>query len=214
MLNDNKLYTGAVLKIFILIFIFSALFYGCAKKPLLFWDETYYYDIAAAKEAINNSANKTLDNVPELSAPLFNNNLLIIVPLREMASWAKGEKHYNSAPIGLVLETGLQIYASAIKKHNMFKEVVIISSEERIIDRTSFDYTLYVGGLEPRTDSPKWIINRTGYNIEMPFQFATENFFTEDRLNTALNNLKNNISKINEIISSINEYKQYEKFMK
>jgi hypothetical protein len=145
MLNINKQYAGIVLKIISVIFIFSALSYGCAKQPLLFWEGKYYYDTAAVKEAINNSADKNLDSVKALPAPLYN-SLLIIIPSQEMANWAKGEKHYDSAPIGSILETGLRLYASAIKKHNIFQTVRVISSEEKTIDRTSFDYTLYVAG--------------------------------------------------------------------
>jgi hypothetical protein len=213
--NNNK-YSLIALKIFIvIIFIFSSLLYGCQreKKSVLFWEETYYYDIETAKEAINNSANKKLDSVTELSTPLFNNSLLIIVPSQEMANWAKGEKHSNEA-IRIILETGLQMYASAIKKHNMLETVVIISSDERTIDRTLFDYTLYVDGLEPRTDSPMWVINKTEQDIKMPFQLATEDFFASESLNEAVNNLKNTIIKIDEIISSMKEYNTIEKFMK
>jgi hypothetical protein len=213
--NNNK-YSLIALKIFIvIIFIFSSLLYGCQreKKSVLFWEETYYYEIETAKEAINNSANKKLDSVTELSTPLFNNSLLIIVPSQEMANWAKGEKHSNEA-IRIILETGLQMYASAIKKHNMLETVVIISSDERTIDRTLFDYTLYVDGLEPRTDSPMWVINKTEQDIKMPFQLATEDFFASESLNEAVNNLKNTIIKIDEIISSMKEYNTIEKFMK
>ncbi len=212
MLNNNKTYSDTVLKIFLVMFIFSALFYGCAKKSILYWEETYYYDTAAAKEAINNSANKRLDGVTELSAPLFNNSLLIIVPSQEMANWAKGEKHTSEA-IELILETALQMYASAIKKHNMFETVVIISSEERTIDRTSFDYTLHVEGFVPRTDEPMWVIKKTGHDVEMHFQLATEDFFVEVPLSKAINNFKQTVIMINEIISSINEYKSIQKFM-
>ena len=212
--NNNK-YSLIALKIFIvIIFIFSTLFYGCrGKKAVLFWEDKYYYNIAGAKEAISNSADKNLDNVTELSTPLFNSNLLIIVPSREMANWAKGEKHHSNEAIGIILETGLHMYASAIKKHNMLKTVVIISSNDRRTDRTLFDYTMYVDGLEPRTDSPMWVINKTEQDIKMPFQLATEDFFASESLNEAVNNLKNTINKIDEIISSINEYKMIEDFM-
>ena len=214
MLNNNKIYSHIALKIFVVILVFSALFYGCgSKKSILFWEETYYYDTAAAKEAINNSANKNLDNVPELSAPLFNSSLLIIVPSQEMANWAKGEKHHSNEAIGWILETGLQMYASAIKKHNMFKTAVIISSENRTTDRSLFDYTLSVEGLAPRADDPMWVINKTGYNIEIPFQLATDNFFSPESLNEAIHNFKNTIITIDEIISSMDEYKTIEGFL-
>jgi hypothetical protein len=213
--NNNK-YSLIALKIFIvIIFIFSTFFYGCrGKKAILFWEDKYYYDITGVKEAISNSADKNLDNVTELSTPIFKSNLLIIVPSREMANWAKGEKHHSNEAVGIILETGLHMYASAIKKHNMFKTVVIISSDDRTTDRTLFDYTMYVDGLEPRTDSPIWVINNIEYDIEMPFQFATVDFFTSESLNEAVNNLKNTFNKIDEIISSINEYKTIEKFLK
>ncbi len=215
MLNKNKIYSHIALKIFVILFIFSTFYYGCSsKKAVLFWEGEYYYNIASAKEAIINSANKNLNSVTELSTPLFNSNLLIIVPSQEVAHWVKGEKHHDSMAIGLILDTGLHVYASAIKKHHMFKKVLIVSSEDRTINRTLFDYTLYVDGLEPRADSPMWVINKTEQDIKMPFQLATENFFEPESLNEAINNLKNTILMIDEIISSINEYKTIENFMK
>ena len=216
MLRNNNKYSLIALKIFIvIIFIFSTLFYGCrGKKAVLFWEDKYYYDITGAKEAISNSANKNLDNVTELSTPLFNSDLLIIVPSWEMVNWAKGEKHHSNEAIGIILETGLNMYASAIEKHNIFETVEIISSDNKTTDRTLFDYTLYVDGLEPRADNPIWVINNTKHDIEMPFQFATVDFFASESLNEAVNNLKNTINKIDEIISSIEEYKKFEKFLK
>ena len=217
MLSNRKIYSHIALKIFIvIIFIFSTLISGCSREEeaLLFWEDKYYYNIDDARKAIGNSADITLADVAELSAPVFKSNLLIIVPSQEMADWAKGEKHYSNEAIGIVLETGLHMFASAVKKHNMFKEVVIISSENRTADRTSFDYILHVKGLKPRTDSPMWAINETGHNIDMPFQLAAEDFFTSDSLNKALNNLKSTINNIDEIISTINEYKTIEKFLK
>ena len=214
MLNNNKIYSHIALKIFVVILVFSALFYGCgSKKSILFWEETYYYDTAVAKEAINNSADKNLDNVTELPSPLYNSSLLIIVPSQEMANWAKGEKHHSNEAIGWILETGLQMYASAIKKHNMFKTVVIISSKNRTTNRALFDYTLDVDGFEPRVDDPVWVIHKTGYDIKMPAQLAAEDFFTSESLNEAINNLKNSIVLIDEIISSMDEYKNIEKFL-
>ena len=135
--NNNKYSLIALEITIVIIFIFSSLLYGCQreKKSVLFWEETYYYEIETAKEAINNSANMKLDSVTELSTPLFNNSLLIIVPSQEMANWAKGEKHSNEA-IRIILETGLQMYASAIKKYNIFETVEIISSDDRTTDRT------------------------------------------------------------------------------
>jgi hypothetical protein len=106
------------------------------------------------------------------------------------------------------------MFASAVNKNNMFKEVVIISSENRTADRTSFDYILHVKGLEPRTDKPMWAINETGHNIDMTFQPAAEDYFASGSLNKALNNLKSTINHIDEIISTINEHKTIEKFLK
>ncbi len=217
MLSNNKTYSHIALKIFIvIIFLFSSFFYGCSseEEALLFWEGKKYYNIEDARGAIGNSADKALDNVAELSAPVFKSNLLIIVPSQEMANWANGEKHYSNEAIRIVLETGLHMFASAVKKHNMFKEVVIISSENRTADRTSSDYILHVKGLEPRTDRPMWAINETGHNIDMPFQSAAEDIFTPDSLNKAVNNLKSTINHIDEIISSINEHETIEKFLK
>ena len=105
------------------------------------------------------------------------------------------------------------MYASAIKKHNMFKTVVIISSDDRTTNRALFDYTLYVEGLEPRADDPLWVIHKTGHDIKMPFQLATENFFASESLNKAIYSLKIAIITIDDIISSMNEYKTIEDFL-
>jgi hypothetical protein len=59
-----------------------------------------------------------------------------------------------------------------------------------------------------------WVINKTEQDIKMPFQLATEDFFASESLNEAVNNLKNTIIKIDEIISSMKEYNTIEKFMK
>jgi hypothetical protein len=217
MLSNNKTYSHIALKIFIvIIFIFSSLVYGCRneEKALLFWEGEYYYNIDDAKRAVGNSADKTLDNVTELSTPIFKSNLLIIVPSQEMANWVKEKKHSGNKAIGIVLEAGLDMYASAVKKHNMFKKVVIISSENRTADRTSSDYILHVKGLEPGNGRPMWAINKTGNNIDMPFQSATEDLFASDSLIKAVNNLKSTINRIDEILSSINEHDTIKKFLK
>ena len=59
-----------------------------------------------------------------------------------------------------------------------------------------------------------WAINETGHNIDLAFQLAAEDFFAADSLNKAVDNLKNTINKIDEIISSINEHETIEKFLK
>jgi hypothetical protein len=217
MLINNTTYSHIALKTFIVvIFILSTLVYGCSseKTALLFWEGEYYYNIEDARRAVGNSADKTLDTVTGLSTPVFKSNLLIIVPLQEMAVWAKEKKHAGNTAIGIILEEGLHMYASAVKKHNMFKEVVIISSENRTTDRTLFDYILHVKGLDPGTDRPMWAINKTGHNIDMPFQSAIEDLFVSDSLNKAVNNLKSTINKIDEILSSINEHETIKKFLK
>ncbi len=215
MFHKYKAYLNSPFKLLvILVFIFSSLIYGCQnnKKSVLFWEEKYYYDINAAREAITNSADKRLETVTELSTPLFNSNLLIVVPFQEMAIWSKGEKHSNEA-IRLILQAGLQMYASAIKKHNMFESVEIISSEDLTIDRTAFDFILYVDGLVPRTDNPTWVIKKSGDNIKMPYQLAIEDYFVEISLNEAVDMSKNTVIMIYEIISSMQEHKEIEKYM-
>ena len=139
MLSNRKIYSHIALKIFIvIIFIFSTLISGCSseKTALLFWEGEYYYNVDDAKRAVGNSADKTLDSVTELSTPIFKSNLLIIIPSQEMANWVKGKNDSDNKAIGIILEAALHMYASAVKKHNMFKKVVIISSENRTADRT------------------------------------------------------------------------------
>jgi hypothetical protein len=217
MFSKNKTYSDIALKIFVvIIFVVFSLFYGCSSEEtaILFWEGEYYYNIDDAKKAVGNSADKTLVNVTELSTPVFKSNLLIIVPSQEMANWAKEKKHSGNKAIGIILEAGLYLYASAVKKHNMFKKVEIISSENRTTDRTSFDYILHVKGLEPGNHRPMWAVNKTGNTIDMPFQSATEDLFTSDSLNKALNKLKSTINRIDEIISTINEHEAIKKFLK
>ncbi len=215
MLNKYNLHSHIPLKLLIILTIISSsLLYGCIreKKVVLFWEDKSYYNVDTSREAINNSADKRLNTVTELSAPLFNNSLLIIIPSQEMAIWAKGEKHSNEA-IELVLEAGLQMYASAIKKHNMFKTVLIVSSSNRTIDRTAFDYTLRVDGLVPRSVSPMWVIKKTGHNMEMPSLLAIDDYFKSVSLIEAIDKCKQTVIMLNEIISSISEHKNIERFM-
>lgn len=216
MFSSNKAYSHIALKIsIVIIFIFSSLFYGCSSEEevILLWEGKNYYNIDDARKAVGNSADKTLDSVTELSAPVFKGNLLIIVPSREMAAWAEEKAPPGNKVFGMVLETALHMYASAVKKHNMFKKVATISSENKTADRTSFDYILHVKDLEPGNDKPIWAIKKTGHNIDMTSQPAAEDLFAPDSLNTALDNLKNTISMIEEIVSTINEHKTIEKFM-
>ncbi len=217
MFSINKTYSNIALKIFIVItFLFSSFFYGCSSEEdlILLWEDKNYYNIDDAREAVGNSVDKKLESVTKLSTPVFKSNLLIIVPSREMAAWAEEKAPPGNKVFGMILETALHMYASAVKKHNMFKKVATISSENKTADRTSFDYILHVKDLEPGNDKPIWAIKKTGYNIDMSSQPAAEDLFVTGALNTALDNLKITVSMIEEIVSTINEHETVEKFLK